>query len=171
MAKKKTFKIAIGGLLSAFAIGASFLEGMIPLSPLLPPGVKIGFSNVAVMVAAKNVSFWSAITIAIVKSLFVLVTRGFTAFILSLSGGLASTLVVILIFSDKKGRFGCIGAGLIGAEVHNIAQVTVYSLLIGKAAFYFLPILLCFGAVCGALTGITLYFTQKLLTDKAFLNN
>ena len=171
MTNKPSFKKALSGLLSAFAIAASFLETLFPLSPLLPPGIKIGFSNVAVMAAAKNVSFVSAVSISIIKSVFVLLTRGFTAFVLSVSGGLASTVVIILIFSDKKGRFGCIGAGLMGAEVHNIVQVAVYSLFIGKAAFYYLPVLLCFGAVTGTLTGLTLYFMQKLLSDKVLMNN
>jgi len=171
MMKKKTFSVAISGLLAAFAIAVSFLETIIPTAPLLPPGIKIGFSNVAVMIAAKNVSFSSAISVSILKSLFVLVTRGFTAFLLSLAGGLASTAAVILIFRDKKSRFGCVGAGLIGAEVHNTAQIAVYSLFIGKAAFYYLPVLLCFGAACGALTGITLYLIEKLLKSDVLYNN
>ncbi len=154
-------------MLSAFAVAVSYLEMLIPAAAIPFPGIKIGFSNVAVMIAAKNVSFASAICVSLIKSLFVLLTRGFTAFLLSLSGGLVSALVVILIFRDKKGRFGCVGAGLIGAEAHNITQICVYSLFIGKAAFYYLPVLLCFGAACGALTGITLFYTEKFIKSPA----
>lgn len=171
MMKKKTLSVAVSGLLSAFAISVSFLETLLPTTPFLPPGIKIGFSNVAVMIAVKNVSFSSALCVSLIKSLFVLVTRGFTAFLLSLSGGIVSTVVVILIFRDKKGRFGCIGAGLIGAETHNTAQICVYSLFIGEAAFYYLPILLIFGAASGALTGIALYFIEKILKNSAFSYN
>ncbi len=161
--KNKASRVAFNGLLSAFAIAITTVESFLPPTALLPPGIKIGFSNVAVMMAAKNLSFSSAIFISLIKSFYVLATRGFYAFVLSLSGGVASTLVVILVFGDKKGRFGCVGAGLIGAQTHNLAQVAVYSLMIGRAAFYYLPVLSVFGVASGALTGLTLYFSERAL--------
>ncbi len=160
---KKTDFIAKSGLLAAFAIASSVLETFVPSSYLLPPGMKVGFSNIATMIAAKNVSFASAFAVTAVKSVFVLLTRGFTAFLLSLAGGLCSTGAVILIFRSKKGRFGCVGAGVVGAAVHNAAQVAVYSFIVGKAIFWYLPYLLVFGTLCGVVTGLCLFAAEKLI--------
>ncbi|MEG2118405.1 MAG: Gx transporter family protein [Clostridia bacterium] len=150
--KLSTKIIAQSGMLSALAIGLSAIEMILPTSALLPAGCKIGFSNLATMMAAKNVSFFSAFCVTLLKSVFVLITRGFIAFLLSLAGGLFSTAVIILIFHDKKSRFGCIGAGVIGAAAHNTAQICIYSLFVGISAWYYLPILLAFGTISGIFT-------------------
>lgn len=163
MNRKRLENIAKSGLLSAFAIAVSLLESLVPSSSLLPPGMKVGFSNVTTMIAAKNVSFASAFAVTVVKSLFVLITRGVTAFLLSLAGGLCSTAAVVLIFRSRKGRFGCVGAGVVGAACHNAAQVAVYSIIVGGAIFWYLPYLLVFGTLCGVLTGAVLYLAEKAL--------
>ena len=163
MNRKRIESITKSGLLSAFAIAVSVLESLVPSSSLLPPGMKVGFSNIATMIAAKNVSFASAFAVTLVKSLFVLITRGVTAFLLSLAGGLCSTAAVVLIFRSKKSRFGCIGAGVVGAAVHNTAQVVLYTFIVGKAILWYLPYLLVFGTLCGVITGAALYLAERLL--------
>ena len=159
-------RVAEGGMLSALAIGLSAVESLLPALPLLPPGFRIGFSNLATMLAAKNVSFGAALAVTVIKSLFVLLTRGVTAFIMSLAGGLCSTAVTVLIFRDKKSRFGCMGAGIAGAAAHNTAQVAAYSLLASTPMWYYLPALLLYGLAGGILTGILLWMTQKLIKQE-----
>ena len=50
--KNNTYKIALFGVLSAVALTLSYLEGLIPTVAFMPPGAKMGFSNIATMFAA-----------------------------------------------------------------------------------------------------------------------
>ena len=161
---KRTLKISLTGLLSAFAVASAALESLIPALPFAPPGFRIGVSNVATMVAAGAVTPLSAFAVTLVKSVFVLITRGFTAFLLSLCGGLASTLCVVLLLRFARKKVGCIGIGVAGAAVHNLAQVCVYSFIIGDAAFWYLPYLLLLGTACGVVTGILLDLSLKYIS-------
>ncbi|MBO4860629.1 MAG: Gx transporter family protein [Clostridia bacterium] len=163
---KRGEKVALAGVLSAFAVASGALESLIPPLPFAPPGFRIGISNVASMTAAAAVSPLAAFAVAIIKSVFVLITRGFTAFLLSLAGGLVSACVTVLLLRFARGKVGCIGIGVASAAFHNLAQVCVYSLIIGAAAFWYLPYLLILGTACGALTGILLDLALRFISKR-----
>ncbi len=162
---KNSKKTALAGMLAAFAVAAGALESFVPPLPFAPPGFRIGFSNAASMTAAA-VSPFAAFAVASVKSAFVLITRGATAALLSFAGGLASCAVTLLMFRFARAKVGCIGIGIASAAAHNLAQVSVYSLIIGAAAFWYLPYLLVLGTFCGALTGILLDLALKLIYNR-----
>ena len=90
------------GLLAALALALSFLEELLPPLPMVPPGAKLGLSNIASMYAAGTLGLPSALFLAVFKGLFALMTRGGMAGIMSLSGGIFSTLVMWLLL--KKAR-------------------------------------------------------------------
>lgn len=154
--KPKTLRITTIGLLSAFAIVISALESMIPALPMMPPGAKPGFSNIITMYASFSIDIPSAIFIAIIKSAFVGVTRGATAFFMSLAGGLLSTLVMGLLFKLKHNPLGLVGIGIIGALTHNFAQLIVAFLITTGVVFYYIPFLIIYAIITGSITGIIL---------------
>lgn len=78
--KTKSYKAAFTGIAAAVAITLSFLEGLIPTAAFMPPGAKAGFSNIAVMFAASEFGLIPALSVTLLKSLFVFLTRGATAF-------------------------------------------------------------------------------------------
>lgn len=163
-ASSLSYHVASLGMLSALAIGLNYLEGLIPPLPFLPPGAKLGFSNLAVMIGAKRGGVRDALVIALIKSLFVLLTRGFTAFLMSAAGGLLSALVTGLLLQKKKPIFGLLGIGVLGAVCHNAGQLTVAVLLTGPAvALGYGPYLLLFALVTGALTGVVLQTVLPVL--------
>ena len=45
-------RVALTGLLAALALALSFLEGLLQPLPMMPPGAKLGLSNIASMYAA-----------------------------------------------------------------------------------------------------------------------
>lgn len=163
---KRTLVIAQTGMMSALAVAISAIEMLVPVTSFLPPGCRIGFSNVATMLAARNISAFSAFAVTVVKSLFVFATRGFTAFLLSLAGGVASTLLCVMLLRGKRKKFGYIGVGVSGAAAHNLAQLAVYSVLAGQSIWYYAPILLAFGTVSGALTGVLFFLLPQSLFMK-----
>lgn len=150
----KTKKIALCGLLGALALVLSFLEGMLPPLPGLPPGAKPGLSNIVTMFAAGSLGLPYALAIALLKGGFAFLTRGITAGLMSLSGGLLSTLAMWLIW--KKTRFSLLFTGVGGALAHNAAQLCVALLLTGKAALFYIPAMLILSVVCGLCSGLVL---------------
>ena len=67
------------GLLFALAMALSFLESLLPALPMLPPGIRLGLSNIVTMYALFVLGPVSGYTIAVLKALFVLLTRGAVA--------------------------------------------------------------------------------------------
>ncbi len=158
-------KVALMGLLAATAVVLSFLEGLLPSLPFLPPGAKAGFSNVAVMFTA---TFWggpAALGVALIKSMFVLSTRGITAFAMSLCGGLLSATVMWVCV---RLRASLIATGILGALTHNTAQLAVAMAITatpGLLSYY--PLLLLFAVVAGTITGLLLKLTYPPLCRMA----
>ena len=122
------------GLLFALSVVLSFLEGT--LTPLLglPPGVKLGLANVVVMYALFFLGRGSAFTLVLLKSFFVLLTRGAMAGALSLGGGLLSlgVMAVLCLFRSRPSVFIL---SVCGAITHNFGQLLVINLLMTQSVY------------------------------------
>lgn len=154
--KNNTYKIALFGVLSAVALTLSYLEGLIPTVAFMPPGAKMGFSNIATMFAASSMGIVSALAITFIKALFAGITRGVTAFFMSLCGGILSTVTMYLLFKISK-KTGYMAIGIICALVHNFGQLIVAIITAGNLSVLgYAPVLLISGTVTGAVTGTVL---------------
>lgn len=154
--KNNTYKIALFGVLSAVALTLSYLEGLIPTVAFMPLGAKMGFSNIATMFAASSMGIVSALAITFIKALFAGITRGVTAFFMSLCGGILSTVTMYLLFKFSK-KTGYMAIGIICALVHNFGQLIVAIITAGNLSVLgYAPVLLISGTVTGAVTGTVL---------------
>lgn len=154
---KKNYKLALTAILCALAIAINFLEGLIPPLPFLPPGAKPGFSNIITMFAAGSLGFPQAIAIALVKGLFSFTTRGATAGIMSLSGGILSAVAMYLLMRYARKHLGLIGISVICALCHNLGQLMAAMLITSTVNIaYYAPALAVFGIFTGAVTGVIL---------------
>lgn len=152
--KKKTYMTALFGLLAALAITFSYLESLLPTAALLPPGAKPGFSNLVNLFAASAMGTLPALGIALLKACFAGLTRGTTAFFMSLCGGVFSTLIMCLLLRKPKG-LSFVGIGVAGAVCHNIGQLLVAAVLVGnRSVLGYAPILLLCALAAGTLTGL-----------------
>ena len=115
---KKSYKTALSGMLLALSAGLSAAESLIPL----PLGVKPGFSNIPVMFAMYEINTGCALAICILKSFFVFLTRGTTAFIMSISGGLAAFFTMLLL--SKKTKASIVLTSVAGSLMHNVGQLS-----------------------------------------------
>ena len=169
--KNVTKKIALTGVLSAQALALSFLESLIPAVSGFPPGAKPGFSNIVVMFAAGTLGIPETIAIAFIKALFAGLTRGFTAFLMSLSGGLLSTAAALLLMRAEKVKLGYIGIGIICAVCHNIGQLCVASVISGTPRLFisYGPFLLLAAMLTGFLTGTVLKYVMPALEKQTKL--
>lgn len=161
--KNNTYKIALFGVLSAVALTLSYLEGLIPTVAFMPPGAKMGFSNIATMFAASSMGIVSALAITFIKALFAGITRGVTAFFMSLCGGILSTVTMYLLFKLSK-KTGYMAIGIICALVHNFGQLIVAIITAGNLSVLgYAPVLLISGTVTGAVTGTVLRVVMPAL--------
>lgn len=159
MHRTKTKKIALTGLMLALAIALSYLESLLPAVGI--PGVKLGLSNTVTMYCLFFLGPAPAFTVALLKSGFVLLTRGAIAGLLSVSGGLCSVAAMLGIIR-LKGSYGI--ASITGAIAHNLAQLAVVRLMLGSIyAWYYLPALVISGVVMGSITALVLKLVMPAL--------
>ena len=95
------------GMFTALSAALSFLEWLLPPIPGLPPGIKLGLANVVVMFTLFCCGARDAFVLSALKSVFVFLSRGWVAFILSLTGSLFSVAVMLLVsrFLSKKKNY------------------------------------------------------------------
>lgn len=167
----KTKQTALLGMLGALALVLSFTESIImPQTAFLPLGAKPGLSNIVTMFVTDTMGFFSGLFIVLLKAVFALVTRGATAGIMSLSGGMLSLIAVYFMLKFKGKSLSMIGIGVVSSCVHNLAQVTVSCILTGtRALMNYAPFLLLFGIVTGIVTGTVLQIVMpkiQKITEK-----
>lgn len=148
-------QIALTGMLFALAVVLSFVESMIPI-PGPVPGIKLGLSNIVIMFSLFFLKKRSAFIIAILKSLFVFITRGFVAAVLSLCGGLFSLGIMLLLLLLFKNKISHLLISVSGALFHNIGQISAASVILGTPLWFYLPILIFTGILAGFATSVLL---------------
>ena len=152
----KTKRICFMGLMFAAAVTLSYLEGMITV-PGLPPGVKLGLSNIVTMYCVFFLGVKDGYTIAVLKALSVFLMRGPTGAFLSLLGGLLSVTVMLLLIKIPKKPLSYLVISVFGSICHNLGQLTGSSMMTGTGlTMYYFPILLISGLGMGVVTGLVL---------------
>lgn len=155
------------GLMLALASALQFLESLIPLP--LPLGVKAGISSIVVMVVLVKFGFASAMLIAVLKSGFVFITRGASAFFMSVSGGVLSVAVMgafLTATRRSKDGAGILLMSALGGVFHNIGQLAAASVFMGSfLTLSYLPVLVIAGIASGLFTGTVFRLIVNRLFD------
>lgn len=161
---RAAYKVAVPGLMLALALVLSFFESMLPALPFLPVGVKLGLSNIVTMYCLLFLGAKTAFAVAVLKALFVLLTRGAIGAALSLSGGLCS-VCLMLLFKRMPG-LGDRLISVVGAISHNIGQLILASIILKSIyTFYYLPVMILSGVGMGLITGILLRLVMPYLKN------
>lgn len=164
--RRKLMRLTVSALLAAAALAMSFFERLLTAGLPLPPGVKPGFSNIAVLFACAAVGLPCALFIVIIKAGFAFLTAGATAGFLSLCGGLLSVLVMFALLKLKREKLTYAGISVCSAVAHNLGQLGAASLLAGSALYLsWLPVLLVSGVVFGTVTGVILNVVMPALMN------
>lgn len=157
--KSKTQELVLAAMIFATALVLSIIENMLPPLPIAVPGVKFGLSNIAVMYALFFLGGKQAYAIAILKGLFVFITRGIIAGALSISGGILSITIMLLLFLLMKEKISYFSISIFGAVFHNVGQFFVIILIYtGVNIWAYLPVLLVSGVIAGMVTSTLLRF-------------
>ena len=154
-------------LLASLAIVIHTLEAAFP-TPF--PWMKFGLANIITLAAIVLFGLRAGMTVTLLR-VFVgsIVTGTFLtpAFLLALSGGVASTLVLAAAFRWLTPFFSIIGISIIGAYTHTLIQVLVAYLVLVRhfQIFLLLPLFLTFSLLAGLLSGIGAEFLVRHLRE------
>ncbi len=171
MRRERIKRITFTALMTAIAVVLSFVEVFLPTAYFMPPGSKLGLSNIPVMFSASKLSVGETLLIVLAKSVFVFITRGFTAFCMSLAGGILSAFCMIILLR-KKTEFGYAGIGILSAICHNLGQLSVSFFLVQSSAIIgYAPVMLIASVITGLLTGTLLrlvmpYFSKMIIVKE-----
>lgn len=142
--------VAVSGIMLGIAAALTAIESM--LSAFMPAGVRIGLANIVVLTAAACINLPTAFIITLLKSVFVLLTRGITAGAMSFGGGMLAFAVTAVMLSMTRASYVMISVS--GAIAHIIGQLIVAALLTqSKYTFYYAPLLIATGTASGFVTG------------------
>lgn len=151
--KSKTGTITLYGIMAALALILSYVELQIPAFFAIP-GMKLGLTNIVVVVALYTLGEKSAFFINLVRILIVSILFGnVMALWFSLAGGILSTLIMIIL--KKTNWFSPVGVSAAGGITHNIGQIIV-AIIVLRTGFiiWYLPVLWASGVVSGVIIGI-----------------
>ena len=147
----KTRKLVTIAILSSIAIVLSILESFIPLGI---PGVKLGLANALTLVALFLYSKKEAALILIIRIFLVgLIYSGILSisFFLSLSGGIFSLIIMLLIYNIKKESIYLFS--IMGSIFHAIGEFLMALIYIKDSSIiYYLPLMITLSIPCGFIT-------------------
>lgn len=152
------YRIALSSVMTTLALIFSYVEALIPFNFGIP-GVKLGLSNLVILIALYKLGAGYAFVINMVRILLSgLLFGGVSAMLYSLAGGLLSFAVMFILMKTKL--FSPVGISMAGGVMHNVGQVTVAALVVETGKIYlYLPVL----SVTGLITGTILGFAAALI--------
>ena len=150
----KVRRIVIISLLIAIASILGYVESLIPIS--LVPGVKLGLANIIILYAIYHFKWYEALIITLFRIVLVSLVLGSflnIGFFMSLSGGLLSFLVMILLKQIKK--LSLVFISITGALIHGIGQVLVATFVMNASeVVYYLPFIMLLSIPTGVIVGV-----------------
>lgn len=149
----KQRKTAYLGLFLALALVCSYVESFIPI-PIGIPGVKLGLTNIVVILMLYTIGAKEAFTISMLRILLAGFMFGNLFSILySMAGGILSFFCMLML--KRIGLFRMIAVSVAGGVTHNLGQLIVAMLVVeSKKLIYYFPVLLLAGVVTGIVIGI-----------------
>ena len=146
-------KTAFLGVFLALAMICSYIEMLIPFNFGIP-GVKLGLTNIVVVLMLYTIGTREAIMVSVLRILLMGILFGnVMSIVYSLAGGILSFLVMAIM--KKTGQLGCISVSVAGGISHNIGQILAAAVVVNSfSILYYLPVLLIAGVVTGLLIGI-----------------
>lgn len=163
---RETKQIAMYGLSIALAFILSYLETILPM-PIMMPGMKLGLTNLVVMVVLYHMGECSAFAVNIVRILLVSLTFGnMMTLWYSVAGGVLSFLVMVILKRTKM--FSVISVSVAGSIAHNAGQILVAMFVLQTTMVYWYFGMLCIsgviaGSIIGYLTGLVLEKIPKII--------
>lgn len=173
MRNSKTRRLVFLSLLLAIAVIVNYLESLIPSIGI--PGVRLGLTNIVIMVILYNFTITEAIIITILRVFVVGLIRGTLfsiPFFMSFMGAILSILIMAILKNVKI--FTEIGVSIAGSFMHCVGQIIVAIIAMDSfGLIYYLPILILISVPTGVFVGIVSrkLNSLNLFTDTLSIKN
>ena len=144
-------KVALYGILTGLALIFGYIESLFSLS-FIAPGIKLGIANSVALLLLCFKDFKGALLVNITRILLsALLFSAPFSLVFSLTAGIISVVIMKLLSGIKS--VSVVGFSIAGAAVHNLVQLTVASIIFGRAVWYYLPFLLVSALISGGIIG------------------
>ena len=149
-------RLTTDAILVALSLTMFLIEGLIAM-PILPPGAKLGLSNIVIVIALYYLTCADSLMILISRILLSSIFVGSPSVILfSFVGGVLSLIAMIMLKRSKMFSIFAVSAG--GGFFHNFGQILVaYFLMDSLKIINYLTVL----GICGVLTGLIIGFISE----------
>lgn len=136
--------------------------------PGATPGIKLGLANIVTLLSIMMLGSTDAVIIVAVRCFLAAMIGGNAiSFLFSITGGLLSVLVMVLLWRYLNKYISIVSISMLGAVFHNIGQLFVASLLVRNFSVYIiLPVLMISAIVTGYLVGIVTKQLYKSLGNR-----
>ncbi len=179
MKLNKTSKLIYMSLLVSMALILSLVERTLPV-PFVTPGAKLGLANLIIIISVYTLDSYKDSFIVLVLRVILAAMLGgnMSALLYSISGGIFSFIITILVKELGGKHISIIGVSASAAVFHNVGQLLVASFILeNTSVFLYLPILSSMGIVTGIFVGLSAnyllahlkrlpYFKNKLALEK-----
>ena len=151
--KNNTKKLATLSIAVSLAMVLSYVDKIITSLAPLPPGIKLGLANIAVVFAIYKLGVKEGVVISVVRVILASFLFGtVVSFWYAIAGATVSLILMIIL--KKLTPLSCVTVSTVGGISHNVAQICVASILFDtNLLVYYLPFLLVAGVVAGIVIG------------------
>lgn len=151
--KNNTKKLATLSIAVSLAMVLSYVDKIITSLAPLPPGIKLGLANIAVVFAIYKLGVKEGVIISVVRVILASFLFGtVVSFWYAIAGATVSLILMIIL--KKLTPLSCVTVSTVGGISHNVAQICVASILFDtNLLVYYLPFLLVAGVVAGIVIG------------------
>ena len=146
-------KLATLSIAVSLAMVLSYVDKIITSLAPLPPGIKLGLANIAVVFAIYKLGVKEGVIISVVRVILASFLFGtVVSFWYAIAGATVSLILMIIL--KKLTPLSCVTVSTVGGISHNVAQICVASILFDtNLLVYYLPFLLVAGVVAGIVIG------------------
>lgn len=157
----KTRQLMRLALALSLGLALHVVERMLPLPALPFPGVKLGLANLVSLSAIFWFSPLQGLALIVLRCLMAsFFGGGFSAFLYSVSGGILSYSLMLLLCRTWPKSLSLPAISVGGAVMHNVAQIGVSVFLMQTLGLIvYLPVLI----IAGTISGLAIGFSALLL--------
>ncbi|WP_031517324.1 Gx transporter family protein [Desulfofalx alkaliphila] len=161
-----TKRLVLISLFVALAMALNIFERAIYIPS--HPGVKLGLANVITLLSILLLGWKDAFYVVFIRcTLGALLFGNPISFLFSITGGLLSALVMVLLWELLTKYVSIVNISMVGAVTHNIGQLLVASLIMQDFSVYtLLPILMISALITGYVVGLITNHVYKSLVNR-----
>ncbi len=165
--KQEVKNLVFIALMVAASLMLHFIEGMLPLLYFIVPGLKLGLTNIIMLILVYSAPIHYALSVLILRIvLSSMFGGGISVFMFSLVGGLLSLFIMKILKEQKLINMSIPFVSVMGAIGFNFGQLFVASLLVDN--FFVMTYIFIMG-IASIGTGLFVGFCAKFVIDRKLI--